>query len=356
MTTIELEPEERAMLMRWKKRMDTHRLIRLKTEALLLADAHVATAVIAQFVERSEKTVAGWLADWAKRRGASLATGHAGNQNAAKLTRDQKDEVAKILAAKPSEAGLTVEFWDVPALADVVSAEFDVQYDSDSSYQLLMRYAGLSFKKADPFDKRRDEQVITARMAQISAQVEDLKTQGYAVYAADEVRVEHESETRRMWLRRGERTKLYVDRRKHAKSFFGALDLTDGTMKVYPIDGRQNTEQIIFALARLQRETSQEKIAVVVDNASFHRSEELMAFLEPGNSLERTTLIYLPPYAPDHNPVEHVWNAAKGHIANYQRDEPEHTYSAFISYITSRKFEYEFEHTPIRPQESDLVS
>jgi len=122
-----------------------------------------------------------------------------------------------------------------------------------------------------------------------------------------------------------------VDRRRHSKSFFGPLDLADGTMKVYPIDGRQNTEQTIFALARLQRETSQEKIAVVLDNANFHRSEELMAFLEPGNGLERTTLEYLPPYAPDHNPVEHVWNAAKGHIANYQRHEPEHTYSAFMS-------------------------
>ena len=59
------------------------------------------------------------------------------------------------------------------------------------------------------------------------------------------------------------------------------------------------------------------------------------------------TPIYLPPYAPDHNPTEHVWNAAKGHIANFQRDSPEETFSEFMSYVLNREFDYDFEHLPI---------
>ena len=64
--------------------------------------------------------------------------------------------------------------------------------------------------------------------------------------------------------------------------------------------------------------------------------------------------IYLPPYAPDHNPTEHVWNAAKGHIANLQRDTPEETFTAFTHYITGRAFDYDFEHLPTI-KKSDLV-
>ena len=41
-------------------------------------------------VERAERTVQEWLADWQATRMCSVLTGYAGNQNAAKLTRDQK--------------------------------------------------------------------------------------------------------------------------------------------------------------------------------------------------------------------------------------------------------------------------
>jgi len=352
---IEIEPDERAALMRWKLRSDTFRLVRRKSEAILLASEGVEIGVVARFVERSEETVLGWFARWCATRMQSVVTGHAGNENAAKLTREQKEEVKEILAAPPSEAGVPVQMWDVPALADVVKTRFDVEYESDSSYCLLMRFCGMSFKRPDPFDKRRDEGQIVARMAEIAGQVDDLLGQGYEVYAVDEVRVEHESETRRMWLPRGERTKLYVDREKDSKSFFGALSLTKKTMKIYPVDGQQNTEQIMFALDRLQRETGEKKIAVVLDNASFHRAKKLQELFEPGQALDRITPIFMPPYAPDHNPVEHVWNAAKGHIANFQREEPEHTYTAFMGYVTGRLFDYDFENLPIKGQQPDFV-
>ena len=73
----------------------------------------------------------------------------------------------------------------------------------------------MSLKLPDPFEERRDEKAITRRMA----------------------------ETRRMWLPKGKRTKLYVDRKKASQSFFGALSLTTKKMRIYPIEGNQDAEQ-----------------------------------------------------------------------------------------------------------------
>ena len=106
-----------------------------------------------------------------------------------------------------------------------------------------MRFLGMSFKLPDPFDKRRDEKAITRRMAEIRRQVADLLQDGWEVYTVDEVRVEHEAETRRMWLPKGKRTRLYVGRKKVSRSFFGALSLTTKKMRIYPIEGNQNAEQ-----------------------------------------------------------------------------------------------------------------
>ena len=292
---------------------------------------------------------------WGRTRLHSVVTGHAGNQNAAKLTREQKEQLKEVLSRPPSQSGISADFWDVPALADVVRTKFDVEYESASSYRLLMRFAGMNFKLPDPFDKRRDEEAIAKRMAQVRQEVEDLLSDGWEVHAVDEARIEHEAETRRMWLPAGKRTKIYVDPTRNACSFFGALSLTTKQVKVYPIEGTQNTEQIISCLTRLVRETGNDKIAVVLDNAGFHHAKALKEKLAPGGQFENLKLIYLPPYVPDHNPVEHVWNTAKGAIANIQRDTPEETCTAFMGYISGRAFDYDFEHLPNLTPPHDLV-
>ena len=354
---VEVTPEETAVLIRWKKRSDNHVLVRMKAEAILYASEGVGIGIIAKMVERTGRTVQEWLADWRATRMCSVLTGHAGNQNAAKLTRAQKQELKTILAQPPSQSGIDAEFWDVPAIRDVVKILFDVeQHQSDSSYRLLLRLCGLSLELPDPFDEHHNEPATTRRMAEVKTQVKALLDAGWEVYTADEVRLEHEAWTRRMQPPKGQRTKLSVDRQKTSQSFFGALSLTSKKVTLYPIEGNQNTEQTILALERLQRETEAGKIAVVLDNARFHHAKALTALYEPGQLLERITPVFLPPYAPDHNPVEHVWNTAKNNIANIQHETPEETFGAFASYITGRTFDYDFEHLPPRDTENDLVS
>ena len=348
--------KETAVLVGWRRRSDNHVLVRMKAEAVLYASRGVDVGIIAEMVERAERVVQEWPAEWRATRMCSVPAGHAGNRDAAELARARKQELETILAQPPSPAGSRAGFWDVPAIREVVKILFDVEYQADSSYQLLLRLCGLSLELPDPFDEHRNEKAITRRMAEVKTEVKALLDQGWEVYTADEVRLEHEAETRRMWLPKGQRTKLSVDRQRTSQSFSGALSLTSKKIKLYPIEVNRNTEQTILAPERLQRETEAEKIAVVLDNARFHHAKMLAGLYEPGQLLERIMPIHLPPYAPDHNPVEHVWNAAKSNIANIQRETPEETFGAFASYITGRAFDYDFEHLPLRETRNDFVS
>ena len=109
-------------------------------------------------------------------------------------------------------------------------------------------------------------------------------------------------------------------------------------------------------MGRLARETDEgKKIAVFLDNARFHHAKALNDLYAPGQALERITPIYMPPYAPDHNPTEHVWNAAKNNIANLQRDTPENTFAAFTAHITNCTSDHDFEHLTITPSDNDFV-
>ena len=204
---VGVTPEETAVLIRWKKRSDDHVLVRMKAEAILYASEGVSISIIAKMVERTERTVQEWLAEWRATRMCSVLTGHAGNQNAAKLTRTQKQELETILAQPPSQAGARTGFRDVPAVHDVMKILSDARYQSDPSHRLLLRLCGLSLELPDPFDEHHNEPATTRRMAEVKAQVKALLDAGWEVCTADEVRPEHEAETRRMQLPKGQRTR-----------------------------------------------------------------------------------------------------------------------------------------------------
>ncbi|WP_316668307.1 hypothetical protein [uncultured Propionibacterium sp.] len=73
---IEVTPEETVILIRWKKRSDTHVLVRMKAEAILYASRGVNAGIIADMVERSEKTVREWPASWRATKMCQVLTGH----------------------------------------------------------------------------------------------------------------------------------------------------------------------------------------------------------------------------------------------------------------------------------------
>ena len=55
-----------------------------------------------------------------------------------------------------------------------------------------------------------------------------------------------------------------------------------------------------------------------------------------------------PPYAPDNNPIEHVWNEAKNRTSNHQHPTFTDTRHAFETYIKNNTF-------PYRINKKDLV-
>lgn len=273
---------------------------------------------------------------------ASLFSGHADNANASKLTERQRQLVKRILVQPPSAYGIPKAFWDVPTLKDYISARFDVEYESDESYYFLLRFAGLSFKYPDTFDRKRDEEFITKRMGAIRAELKPLlHRDDWEVFAVDEVKVQQDAIIRRAWLKKGERTVVKVDRDKQSQSYIGFLSQKDFTCHLYEL-AWQNSDEVLKAFRQFLKVYPDKRICVIWDNAAFHKSKQIRAQLKKHGILERVHLIAIPPYAPDNNPIEHVWNTAKQAVANIQRDTFEATKKAFRDFVTERSFRYSF--------------
>ncbi len=134
----------------------------MKAEAVLHASRGVDAGVIAGMVERAERTVQEWLAEWRGTRmrrvppgtpgtretapaavpSLTVPAGHAGNQDAAEPARTQKEDLKAILARPPSRTGVHAGFRDAPALRDVVKILFDGRYGRHGTKSFLVSRGG----------------------------------------------------------------------------------------------------------------------------------------------------------------------------------------------------------------------
>ena len=371
MSAIQLTDDELRILQDHRKGAP-HKLMRLKSEAIIMLSMGAGKEFVAEFVERSTETIKRWVRQWNESGLASIRTGHAGNDNASKLTREQAEETGEALSRPPSEQGIPADFWDVPRLVNWMHEHFDVEYRSRSSYHRRFHMAELSFHRPVGVDRRRaPEEEIEVRMAQIRDEIAEItgeKQDGekedrgrretgrkeenekkaddekgvredVIVVSADEVGTWHEAILRRAWYAKNTKVKLRVDRERKSQKYIGFLHESDGSVDLMRLE-RGNTENIVKALIELTLKYPGKEIVVVWDNASYHNSKELNLKLEEVENLRRVQLIYLPPYSPDKNPIEHVWNEAKNSISNLQRADFEDTRDAFETFIRETKFKY----------------
>ena len=336
--SVHLSTEEMVLLTQ-HYRKSQQRLVRERAQAILSANKGFSAYQISQILLRSEKTVREWIRAYQRRGIGSLFPTYKGD-NAAKLTREQKQQLHDVLTKPPSAYGIPQKFWDISSLKQYIHAEFGVEYESDESYRLIFILHNYSFHVPDTFDRHRDDTKVVKRVTEIKAEIAPLLTDDtWLVFTSDECRIIWESEIRRLWLPKGQKTIIKVERKRQAQSFIGFLNLKTGADLLYRL-AWQKQDEIIPVLERLVAKYPDKRICIIWDNARFHHGKKLKAKL--ATTLKSIHLINLPAYAPDHNPQEHVWKYGKDKLANNQRDSLEATIQAFESTIMSRNFPYHF--------------
>ena len=75
-------------------------------------------------------------------------------------------------------------------------------------------------------------------------------------------------------------------------------------------EGYSNSGIYETYIARVLIPSLKPGMVLVIDNASFHKSKKIIQLIEAAGC----RIIFLPPYSPDFNPIEHHWAAVKNSI------------------------------------------
>lgn len=310
-----------------------------RAHAILLSSLGKTPYDIAQILFVEEKTAREWIKRWMKERLSSIFSENHGNQNASKLTDRQREEIARVLREPPSEYGIPKAFWDVSSLRSYMTAHFNVVYESARSYHFLFRVNNFSFKLPATFDIRRNERAIEKRIKEIRTMISPLRNDpGWMLLVGDETRITWEAIVRRVWIPKGKKSVLKVHREHEAQSFVGFLNLKTGHPHLFPVPW-QNQREIIKVLKLLQKKYPGKRLCLVWDNARFHKGKLIRKALE--NVLSNYFLINFPPYAPDTNPQEHIWQWSKDQIANVQFRSLKDLVRTFRATVMGRNYTYQ---------------
>ena len=122
----------------------------------------------------------------------------------------------------------------------------------------------------------------------------------------DEARFGRMNRIRPCWAPVGVRPEVAAQLIREYIYLYGAVSPGDGTC-VYLIMPTSNTASFQAFLDSLARRFARQDILLVLDGAPNHRSGELAV---PDN----ITLLYLPPYSPELNPKENLWDEIREKI------------------------------------------
>lgn len=116
----------------------------------------------------------------------------------------------------------------------------------------------------------------------------------------------------RVWGKRGKTSQFYSSGSRSRIIVSGAIDVTSGESLIELTDEMKSNNFEDFLIHVLATYPGME-INFVTDNASWHKSKDLKPFLEVNPRLK---LIFLPPYAPELNPVEKLWKSLKRSVCH----------------------------------------
>jgi transposase len=283
---------------------------------------------VAQVLGVRRSTVFGWLARY-RRGGWSALDARRRGGRPPKVTAKMMEWIYATVSEKdPRQMKFPFALWTSVMVAELIWREFGIRLSKASVCRLLIQL-GLSPQKplwrAYQRDPKRVEAWVKKEYPKIRALARKLKAD---IFFGDEAGIRSDFHSGRTWAIRGKTPIVSTTGDRFGFNMISAVS-PRGAMRFMLIDGKFNNEVFISFLKRLIHNWSH-TVFLIIDGHPVHRSAAVSKFV--ASTEGRLQLFPLPPYAPDVNPDEQVWNHLKNHgVGKQSIAGPDHLKQMIIS-------------------------
>ena len=211
----------------------------------------------------------------------------------------------EVVESSPLEHGWKRPTWTREMLIETVRRKTGVAIHVSTMSDALKKIGARRGRPKPIVHSTWSQRRKNKRIRQIQQLVDDLPDDQVAVYE-DEVDIHLNPKIGLDWMTRGQQKVVITPGKNQKRYLAGAID--SRTNELIWVEGdSKNTLLFIQLLWKLHEHYKDAvTIHVILDNYSIHDTQEVKKSLatEVG---QRIQLHFLPPYCPDHNPIERVW-------------------------------------------------
>jgi transposase len=214
-----------------------------------------------------------------------------------------------ITSKNPLQLKFKFALWTREMIRDLIRDEFNVRL-SVVSVGRLLRKLGMSpqkpLRRAYQQDKKRVEQWLKEEYPLIKVMAKRHKA---AIFFGDEASIRSDFHSGTSWAPKGQTPIIETTGARFNVNMISAVN-NKGLMRFMTFEGRLNSDKFIEFLRRLIHNVDH-PIYLIVDGHPTHKSTRVSQFVD--STKGKLKVFYLPPYSPELNPDELVWNHVKSH-------------------------------------------
>ena len=227
-----------------------------------------------------------------------------------KLTEQQRAWVyLTVTQNNPLQLQFEFALWTRAMVRELIERQYGVTL-SLASVGRLLRSLGLTPQRPV---RRATEQVAWRVREWLTVEFPAIRAQALAagaqIFFADEAGVRSQSHAGTTWALQGQTPVVPATGKRFGLNLVSAVS-PRGVLRFMVVDGRMTAVRFIEFLKRLLHNQTC-PIYLIVDQHSTHRARAVQDFVQSTNG--RLRLFFLPPYSPELNPDELVWNHLKTH-------------------------------------------
>ena len=250
-----------------------------------------------------------------------------------KLNGSQLKKMFDIVTSKnPLQLKFEFALWTRAMVRQLIREKFNVRL-SEVSVGRLLRKLGLSPQRPLRRAYQQDKELVERWLKETFPKIRQFaRKEGATIYFGDEASVRSDYHSGTTWAIKGQTPVIETTGARFSLNLISAVS-SKGFMRFMTFKGRLNSDKFIEFLKRLIH-NAENPIYLILDGHPVHKAGKVQKFAF--STQGRLKLFYLPPYSPELNPDEMVWNHLKQHkVGKLSIKGPDHMKSKITSFLRS---------------------
>lgn len=314
------------------RRLDHTTLTELRTRAVSSVQEGQSPEIVAKALGIHRVTIYGWLSRYRKGGWGALGAQKRGGRPP-KLNGKALTWIYRTITTKnPVQLKFTFALWTAKMIGQVIETRFGVKLSKASICRLLAQL-GLSPQRPvwRAYQQKPDavQEWLNKEYPRIQNMARRMKAQ---IFFGDEAGVRSDHHAGTTWAMKGKTPVVRSTGARFGLNIISAVS-AQGELRFMTVNGRIAAGPCIEFIKRLIHGTDR-MIFLIMDGHPIHQAKRVARFIETESIKKRFRLFFLPPYSPELNPDERVWNDLKNNsIGRQVMAAPDQMHRAVISHL-----------------------